>query len=60
VSSEVKLHPTDSAKADDFIARHVGQLVAPPATLERYEEIGPYVSQDIEVCLAAGSPAARV
>jgi hypothetical protein len=49
VSSDVKLHPTDSAKADDFITRHVGQLIAPPATLERYEEIGPYVSQDIEV-----------
>ena len=105
-SSEVKLHVTQTVKVEDFIQKHVGELVLPPAryvnylcactlfwvtfrkasnfpvllrwcvpapivflffvfvflcslktffyvfcncSLERYNEIGPYSSQDFEV-----------
>jgi len=49
VSDQLKLHPTSAVKADDVIQRHVGDLLAPPATLERYKEIGPFVSQDVVI-----------
>eukprot|EP01032_Pedospumella_encystans_P012834 gene12834-14817_t len=48
-SSEVKLHVTQTVKVEDFIQKHVGELVLPPASLERYNEIGPYSSQDLEI-----------
>jgi hypothetical protein len=49
VSNEVKLHPTSSDRADDFLRRHVGDLVDPPGTVERLDAIGPFVGQDVEV-----------
>lgn len=45
----MKLHPTHVSRVDSFLQDHVGELIAPPASIERYHEIGPYVSQDIEV-----------
>lgn len=49
MSNEVKLHPTSSDRAEDFLRRHVGDLVDPPGTLERLDAIGPFVGQDVEV-----------
>ena len=40
VSNEVKLHPTDSSKAAEFVAKHVGTLLTPPSSPERLAEIG--------------------
>jgi ribosome biogenesis GTPase A len=42
VSNEVKLHPTRIEKAQEFVEKHVGDLVAPPATVERLHELGPF------------------
>ena len=47
----MKLHQTDSSRADEFIEKHIGELIAPPASYERYQEIGPYVTKDIEVSI---------
>ena len=30
VSNEIKLHPTDVTKADDFVANHAGEMLTPP------------------------------
>ena len=49
MSNEVKLHPTSSDRAEDFLRRHVGELVDPPGTVERLDAIGPFVGQDVEV-----------
>ena len=42
ISNEVKLHPTDSARVEDFLNKHVGTLVTPPASPERLAELGPF------------------
>ena len=42
VSSEVKLHPTRIEKAQEFVEKHIGDLVAPPATVERLRDLGPF------------------
>ena len=39
VSNEIKLHPTDSTKADEFLQKHVGTLVFPPSSTERLQEL---------------------
>lgn len=49
MSNEVKLRPTDAAKAQDFLANHIGTLVGPPATPERLAELGPFETIDMEV-----------
>jgi hypothetical protein len=48
-SSDIKLHPTHVSRVDAILETHMGELLAPPASLERFNEIGPFVSQDIEV-----------
>lgn len=30
VANDIKLHPTDSSKSDEFVAKHVGELLSPP------------------------------
>jgi hypothetical protein len=40
ISNEVKLHPTDAVNAENFLSKHVGTLVSPPYTQERYQELG--------------------
>jgi ribosome biogenesis GTPase A len=40
VSNEIKLHPTASDKAEEFLSKHVGSLVFPPASYERLEQLG--------------------
>jgi hypothetical protein len=44
VANEIKLHPTDSAKALEFVEKHVGGMLTPPFEpgLQRYSELGPF------------------
>eukprot|EP00551_Chaetoceros_affinis_P008397 CAMPEP_0203672146 /NCGR_PEP_ID=MMETSP0090-20130426/7735_1 /ASSEMBLY_ACC=CAM_ASM_001088 /TAXON_ID=426623 /ORGANISM="Chaetoceros affinis, Strain CCMP159" /LENGTH=725 /DNA_ID=CAMNT_0050537399 /DNA_START=586 /DNA_END=2763 /DNA_ORIENTATION=+ len=51
VSNDVKLHPTDSSKADEFIAKHAGKILSPPLEPgpERMEQIGEFEYHDIEI-----------
>lgn len=51
VSNDIKLHPTDSSKADEFIEKHAGTLLTPPLEpgLERIKEIGEFEHHDIEI-----------
>ena len=42
VSNEVKLHPTDATRALEFVQKHAGGLVTPPASPQRLEELGPF------------------
>jgi ribosome biogenesis GTPase A len=51
VSNEIALHPTQADKANDpeWVDRHIGNLLAPPATPERLAEIGPMESREFEV-----------
>lgn len=48
-SPSVKIHLTDSSKAQKFIETHIGKLIFPPENLERLEAIGPFESKDFEV-----------
>jgi len=51
VSNDIKLHPTDSTRADDFILQHAGELLTPPLApgRERMEELGEFDSHVIEI-----------
>ncbi|KAL3774743.1 hypothetical protein ACHAWO_012068 [Cyclotella atomus] len=51
VANEIKLHPTDSEKAEEFTAKHVGTLLKPPLEpgLERMEEIGEFEYHEIDI-----------
>jgi len=51
VANEIKLHPTDSSKADDFTATHVGKMLKPPLEhgVERMKEIGEFEYHEIDI-----------
>lgn len=51
VSNDIKLHPTDSSKADQFVEKHAGTFLTPPLEpgLERMEQIGEFEHHDIEI-----------
>jgi len=51
VANDIKLHPTDSSRADSFTAKHTGTLLTPPLAPgpERIEEIGEFDSHTIEI-----------
>jgi len=51
VANEIKLHLTDSAKADEFTKKHAGKFLTPPLEPgpERIEEIGEFEYHDIEI-----------
>ena len=51
VSNEIKLHPTDSSKAEEFIAKHAGTMLTPPLEpgSERVEQIGEFESHTIDI-----------
>lgn len=51
VSNDIKLHPTDSMKADNFIETHVGTILTPPLEPgpKRMEDIGEFEYHDIEI-----------
>jgi len=49
VSNDIKLHVTDSVKADEFIANHVGGMLTPPLSLETLERLGGFESHTVKV-----------
>ena len=49
VANAVRLHPTDSSRVDEVLAKHAGGMLAPPASLERLEELGEFVEQEFHV-----------
>ena len=51
VANGVKLHLTDASRADDFTARHAGEMLVPPLAPgpERLAEIGEFEYHDITV-----------
>ena len=51
VANEIKLHPTDSIKADEFRKKHVGEILTPPLAPgpERMEQLGEFESHVIEI-----------
>ena len=51
VANDIKLHPTDSERADEFTAKHVGTLLKPPLEpgVERMGEIGEFEYHDIDI-----------
>ena len=51
MSNAVTIRPVASDKADDFVAKHVGGLVSPPADSTRLKEIGPLTEHEYTVIL---------
>jgi len=51
VSNEIKLHPTDASRADDFIRKHAGGLLTPPLSPgeERMEQIGKFQDHIVDI-----------
>jgi hypothetical protein len=51
VANEIKLHPTDSSRADEFRQKHAGEMLTPPLEPgpERLEEIGEFESHVVEI-----------
>jgi len=51
VSNDIKLHPTSSDKADEFIQKHAGEMLTPPLDPgpERMEQIGEFEYHDVEI-----------
>jgi len=50
VSNDIKLHPTDTSNADEFIKKHAGTLLTPPlGGPERIAEIGEFEYHDVEI-----------
>ena len=51
VANDIKLHPTDCAKADDFVKKHAGRLLTPPLAPgpERMNELGEFQSHVVDV-----------
>jgi hypothetical protein len=47
VANEIKLHPTDSTKADSFIEKHLGGILTPPFT--KREKSWIWKTHDLEV-----------
>jgi hypothetical protein len=51
VANRIKLHPTDIARADEFVAKHVGGMLTPPLEPgpERMEQIGEFETHVVEI-----------
>ena len=51
VANDIKLHPTDSNRAQSFVEKHSGTLLTPPLApgRERTEEIGEFDYHTIEI-----------
>lgn len=49
IANAVPIHPTTSDKAAATLAKHVGGLLAPPASAERLAELGAFVEQRFTV-----------
>jgi 30S ribosome assembly GTPase len=49
ISNKIKLHPTTASKVAEFTAKHIGELVFPPSSIQRVEELGPYESVEFDL-----------
>lgn len=51
VANDVKLHPTSSSKADEFIKNHAGGMLTPPLEpgIQRMAELGEFHSHVIDI-----------
>ena len=51
VANDIKLHPTDSSRADEFIQKHAGEMLTPPLPPgpERIAELGEFESHVVEI-----------
>ncbi|KAL7500137.1 hypothetical protein ACHAWT_008620 [Skeletonema menzelii] len=51
VANNIKLHPTDSERANEFTSKHIGKLLTPPLEpgQERMEEIGEFEYHEIDI-----------
>jgi len=51
VANEIKLHMTDSTRAEEFTAKHAGKMLVPPLEPgpERLEEIGEFEYHEIDI-----------
>ena len=50
VANGIKLHPTDSSRANEFVQKHVGHILVPPlGGLERMKQLGDFESHTIEI-----------
>lgn len=51
VANDIKLHPTDSSRAAEFIQKHVGELLTPPLAPgpQRLEEMGEFEEHVIDI-----------
>lgn len=51
VANDIKLHMTDSTRAEEFTAKHVGKMLTPPLEPgpERMEEIGEFEYHEIDI-----------
>jgi hypothetical protein len=51
VSNDIKLHLTDSSKVDEFIEKHVGEMLSPPLSpgIDRMKQLGEWDSHDLEI-----------
>ena len=49
VSNDVKVHPTDTSKVEDLLRNRVGDIISPPESPERYEQLAPFGSHVVEV-----------
>ena len=51
VANEIKLHMTDSTRAEEFTAKHVGKMLTPPLEPgpERMEELGEFEYHEIDI-----------
>jgi ribosome biogenesis GTPase A len=48
-SNELKVHPTDSIKAESVIQKHIGHLILPPSSFTRWLELGDRIQHDYDI-----------
>ena len=51
VANDIKLHPTDVSRADEFVRKHVGEILTPPLPPgeERLEALGKFEDHVVEI-----------
>ncbi len=49
MSNEIKVHLTDGLRADEVLKKHIGNLMLPPNSIERLEELGEFEDNEFEV-----------
>jgi ribosome biogenesis GTPase A len=49
ISNEIKLHVTKIEKVDQFIEKHMGELIYPPHSMERVQTLEPFESYPFKI-----------